>query len=1398
MKKAFTAEQISCWFTSGTTFANVSLSEEAPETKSDAVSSKRSSPDIAAATHLERTAAAWTGGIWAHRNSSWRSSEEGMSVRNLGYFWNQWRLGASWASLCSRSTSLASRSRSSTCQRSSVISMRLGATPEPLGDGVPPLGGHTYPTFPITKDREKLISLIEQNSVVIIRGSTGSGKTTQLPQYILDHCNEKKQACNIVVTQPRKIGASSIARWVAAQRKCTLGSLVGYQIGLERVATVHTRLIYMTTGVLLQKVVSSKCLAEYTHIFLDEVHERTEEMDFLLLVLRKLLHSNSHHVKIILMSATINCKEFADYFAMPVHGRMKPAYVFELEGAPFAIEQFYLDDLLKMFPNMVDKTHPDEPFISEEMYNLAINLIQSFDEMEGKDTSAAAKDGATASSERGSVLVFLPGLNEIYYMQEALAKLVHKRLQVYPLHSTVTLEEQNVVFLSPVPGYRKVILSTNIAESSVTVPDVKYVIDFCLARRLMCDPETNYQSLCLTWASKTSCNQRRGRAGRVSKGYCYRLITKHFWQKEVTEYMIPEMLLAPLGSIVLKVKLLDMGDPPSLLSAALSPPKYGDIVKSVLQLKEMGALSVRSDGGGGNSDGQLTFLGRVLAQLPVDLYLGKLIVLGHVFGCLDECLIIAAARSLKCFFAIPLIQQLAGHRSKLSYAQGIPSDAIAIMNAFQSWHSAKKKGLLRHPKDENAWGKENFIQIKRIKEVAELYEELKRRVAQFNMEVQEGSQSSSTTSSHRQKFIIQVVIAGAYYPNYFFQGDIADSLASRDLSGFDPRTTVMLRNLPPYSFLYYKQLQSLFRLYGQVKAISFESSRAYVEFFRTIQDFAVLPEVSLSLLQLRQRPQLELSVFPTEQIELCTGNKPITGLKYSRVNVDFERQTVSPVGVMSGALTPDKIPSKRFFVVNVTEVLEVGHFWGYQADDASLKKQRHLTAEINGRTLHPVAVSLYPNLLCLAPYSKNMKVVYNRAKILHVRGDMVEVFFLDFGNTVAVSCSSLRELPADLLLYPLQAQEFQVTGMCPSAKSIILGNPWSSRARHRFNSLVKGQLLLVSLYSILFGVMRVELFITTGTQNISVVDLLMEEGHAVKAEESFDSQNNHEMLMSLYKDLEDGSYVPNTASNSAKARTAEAKEIIDSLLARFSKSNSLSRTKVRLHGPFSPYKAAFYSLSHKTQCKNVIIDKVSINSLALNENPHYKHQRMLVAGDVSVSPSGSNILLRDTTLMPHIPGLPALIAMLFSPVMELRTDPERTLYTGVLCGLGWGGKTQEAVLPEHDLELTFDVKFDVEDITEINALRMAMNGLVCEGPRGTLRLHADRISTLQSDCQDRLLRLFTKFPPREAVTPVYYPNVEKWNQVDPGVSLKMEPKEPGTRQSRGAPFMLHAVTLLNN
>ncbi|KAM3871276.1 ATP-dependent RNA helicase TDRD9-like [Diretmus argenteus] len=1287
------------------------------------------------------------------------------------------------------------------------------------GAACPTLASYEYPNLPITKNRQELISLIENNSVVIVRGATGSGKTTQLPQFILDHYNEKNAECNIVVTQPRKLGATSIARWVASERKCTLGSLVGYQVGLEKVATEHTRLIFMTTGVLLQKLIAAKVLTEYSHIFIDEVHERTEEMDFILLILRKLLHSNSRYVKIILMSATIDCSQFAEYFATSIRGRMNPAYVFEVEGAPYAIEEFYLDDLHSLVPYRLQQS--DDPNISVEMYSLAISLIESFDEMESKDLSSKAENDV-GLTKRGSVLVFLPGMREISYMQEALAKLVRKRLQVYPLHSTVTLDEQNGVFLIPVSGYRKIILSTNIAESSLTVPDVKYVIDFCLARHMVCDKDTNYQSLQLVWASKTNCNQRRGRAGRVSKGYCYRLITKHFWKNEISDYMIPEMVLAPLASILLKVKLLDMGDPRTLLSTALSPPNLSSILRTVLQLKEMGALSAKNDGTGLNEDGELTFLGRVLAQLPVNLHLGKMIVLGHVFGCLDECLIIAAARSLKSFFAIPALQQLAGHRSKLVFADGIPSDSIAFVNAFKAWQSSKRTGQMRHPREELDWGKENFIQIKRIREVAVLYDDLKDRVSRFNMHVTDVPRMDYT-SLHRQRFILQVVIAGAFYPNYVAQGEIDEEMASKELNGYDPKTTVMVRNLPPYSFLYYKQLQSLFRQCGQVKTISLDGSRAYVEFYRTSQGSGVLPEVSLALLLSTLSQPLDLFIYPTDKVEACAGSTitqaqigEVAGRGSSSlclppslrqlchdwemgVNVDFQNHSVCPVGVLSSTVDPDNLPRSQFFVVNITEVVEVGHFWGFQADEASMEKQRHLTTEINRRNLLPVTVSLYPNLLCLAPYSEssNEQCMYYRAKILHMRDNSVEVFFVDFGNRTLVSCISLRELPSDLMSHPFQAHEFCISGMRPSAQSMILGNEWSSHARNHFITLVKGRSLIVSLYSILHGVMRVELFISTGASSTSVADILVDEGHAVKAEECYNSKQNHEVLLSVYKDLEEGTYMSNSASSSWKDRKEEEKQLIDRLLTYFSKtSQSYPKTKVRVLGPTTPHKISFYSLNHGLHYKAVCIDKCSMNSFALNDNPTNKHQRMLVAGSVSVNASGTHILLNDTTLLPDIPGLSTLITMLFTTVMELRTNGERTCYTGALCGLGWNSRTEEAILPEHDMELTFDVKFDVEDITEINVLRNAINHLLCEGPNGTLHLGPDRISRLQEDCREHLIRLFAKAPPRENITPVYYEKPGKWNQVDP--TLKMDSAQPGDGKTKGVLFQLHSVTLLNN
>ncbi|KFQ25779.1 Putative ATP-dependent RNA helicase TDRD9, partial [Merops nubicus] len=382
--------------------------------------------------------------------------------------------------------------------------------------------------------------------------------------------------------------------------------------------------------------------------------------------------------QIILMSASINCKEFADYFALPVHNGLNPACVFKVEGKPYAIEEYYLDDLKNTILCKLPYQKIEEPVIVREMYKVAVSLIRSFDELDMK--SSREKIHVSVTPERGSVLVFLPGLDEINYMHSCISNMSNKRWQVCQLHSRVVLEEQNNVFLPAVPGYRKVVLSTNVAESCVTVPDIKYVlfffflisvIDFCLTRTLVCDEETSYQSLRLCWASKMNCSQRKVTVTLSSLQRC------------------------PLGTTILKTKMLDMGPPRDLLATALSPPCVGDVEHTILQLKEVGALTTCVQTEENPHDGELTVLGRVLAQLPVHLHLGKLIVLGHVFGCLEECLIIAASLSLRTFFTVPFKWHVDGYRNKLFFAGNSKSDCIAIVNAFKAWQACRQKGELR-------------------------------------------------------------------------------------------------------------------------------------------------------------------------------------------------------------------------------------------------------------------------------------------------------------------------------------------------------------------------------------------------------------------------------------------------------------------------------------------------------------------------------------------------------------------------------------------------------------------------------------------------------------------------------------------------------------------------------
>nr|XP_030739073.1 ATP-dependent RNA helicase TDRD9 [Globicephala melas] len=1256
---------------------------------------------------------------------------------------------------------------------------------------------YKYPDLPINRCKEEVISLIESNSVVIIHGATGSGKSTQLPQYILDHYIQRSTYCNIVVTQPRKIGASSIARWISKERAWTLGGLVGYQVGLEKIATEDTKLIYMTTGVLLQKIVSAKSLMEFTHVFIDEVHERTEEMDFLLLVVRKLLRTNSRFVKVVLMSATINCKEFADYFAVPVQNKVNPAYIFEVEGKPYAVEEYYLNDLEHVHHSRLSPHLLEEPVITKDIYEVAVSLIQMFDDLDMKESGTKTWSGTPFVSERSSVLVFLPGLGEINYMHELLTNMVHKRLQVYPLHSSVTLEEQNNVFLSPVPGYRKVILSTNIAESSVTVPDVKYVIDFCLTRTLVCDEDTNYQSLRLSWASKTSCDQRKGRAGRVSKGYCYRLIYKDFWDSSIPDHVIPEMLRCPLGSTILKVKLLDLGEPRALLATALSPPSLSDIERTILLLKEVGALAVSGQRGDENPhDGELTFLGRVLAQLPVNQQLGKLIVLGHVFGCLDECLIIAASLSLKNFFAMPFRQHLDGYRNKVDFCGNSKSDCAALVEAFRAWQTCRQRGELRHPKDELDWGRLNYIQIKRIREVAELYEELKTRISQFNMYVDSRRPVMDQEYTYKQRFILQVVLAGAFYPNYFTFGHPDEEMAVRELAGKDPKTTIVLKHVPPYGFLYYKQLQSLFRQCGQVRSIVFDGAKAFVEFSRNpTERFKTLPAVYMAIKMSQLKISLELSVHSAEEIEGKVQGGAVSKLRNTRVNVDFQKQTVDPVQVSFNTLDRSQLMTDLFLTIDVTEVVEVGHFWGYRIDEKSSEILKKLTAEISRLKLVPLPVHPHPDLVCLAPFADFDKESYFRAQILYVSGNSAEVFFVDYGNRAHVALDVLMEIPCQFLELPFQALEFKICKMRPSARCRVCGEHWSGRASRRFSSLVSGRALLMKVFSVVHGVLHVDAYLSSALQDaVNVRDVLVKEGYAELAEEPYESKQSHEVLESLFS--KSAEYV--TDMSVPSPLKDDKKYLIRILLESFS-SNKLGNPncKAILHGPFNPYELRCHSLTRISKFRRVRIEKESINSVIISDSPEDLHQRMLVAASLSVNATGSTMLLRETSLMPHIPGLPALLSMLFAPVMELRVDRDGKCYTGVLCGLGWNPTTGAPLLPEHDMELAFDVQFSVEDVIEINILRAAINKLVCDGPDGSMCLGPERITQLQDNARQKLLGLFCPLKPREKIVPQWHEKPYEWNQVD----LKLVMEQADRESSRGKNtflYQLHKLIVLSS
>ncbi|XP_039606285.1 ATP-dependent RNA helicase DHX29 [Polypterus senegalus] len=582
--------------------------------------------------------------------------------------------------------------------------------------------------LPVYQHKDKVMEIILRNRVVIVAGETGSGKSTQIPQFILESIlmrQSESQKCKIVCTQPRRISAMSLAVRVSEELGCedgagTKNSMCGYQIRMETKASESTCILYCTTGVLLRKLQNDGLLSHISHVIVDEVHERSVQSDFLLIILKEILQKRSD-LHVILMSATVDCDKFAKYFGH--------CPVVRIPGRTFPVEVFYLEDVVEQTGyNLEQDSEYCQKFLEEEE-EINVNVTgkggrtQIHQEFIVKDSGSCCETGTHLQdySKRtrhtlqymnpnkinmdlildlleyldrtpqfkevnGAVLIFLPGLAHIQQLYDLLTHdkrfRSKERYKVIALHSILSSQDQAAAFTLPPLGVRKIVLATNIAETGITIPDVVFVIDSGKTKENRYHESSQMSSLVETFVSKASAHQRQGRAGRIREGFCFRLFSQERYES-LSDYSVPEILRVPLEELCLHIMKCNYGSPEDFLSRALDPPQTQVVSNAMNLLRRIGACDTDLP--------RLTPLGQHLAALPVNVKIGKMLIFGAIFGCLEPIATIAAAISEKSPFITPVNKKDDANLAKATLELA-NSDHLTVYNAYLGWKRARYEG----------------------------------------------------------------------------------------------------------------------------------------------------------------------------------------------------------------------------------------------------------------------------------------------------------------------------------------------------------------------------------------------------------------------------------------------------------------------------------------------------------------------------------------------------------------------------------------------------------------------------------------------------------------------------------------------------------------------------------